>query len=95
MTPQKRQFLKPNPADFDQSYSFDVKLMYNKVHQILCRYLQWFWSYSEKNRRGQIPPPPRAGAQVKGPYTTLPCQFRVTLNDELTFISLKDIADNW
>ena len=51
---KKRQFLKKFPTDFDQIWSFDVKLMQNKVHQILCRYLQLFWSYSGKTRRGHI-----------------------------------------
>ena len=40
------------PTDFDQILSLDVKLMKDKVHQILCRYLHWFWSYSGKTRRG-------------------------------------------
>ena len=44
----------------------DVKLMYDKVHPFLCRYLQRFWSYLENPGEGQILPP--SGARVNHYY---------------------------
>ena len=48
-------------TDFDKIWSFNVKLIWNKVHQILCRYLHRFWSYWENPGGGQILPPSAAG----------------------------------
>ena len=47
---------KKNPADFNKTSSFDVKWMKHKVHQILCRYLWRFWSYSENPGGGKFCP---------------------------------------
>ena len=61
----KTHFFKHFQRDFDEICTVDIKLMYDKVPQSSCRYMQRFWSYRENpGRGGADSAPPPSGARV-------------------------------
>ena len=64
MTSLKRHFLKKNLTEFDKIFRQGVKLMSDKVLEVLWRYLTYLSSYSKYSRGGRICPPAGSGLTV-------------------------------